>query len=95
MMQATTIVVKSEQEGPYTLVPSRLVPAKPRDDAVGRSRVLYLYHRAPARLIRAAQCFLIAHPAHARRPCRFDIVGFHGDGGSDDMQWLRAAFEAH
>ncbi|HEV7777179.1 MAG TPA: YraN family protein [Luteibacter sp.] len=47
-----------------------------------------------ARLIRAAQCFLIAHPAHARRPCRFDVVGFHGDGASEDMQWLRAAFEA-
>jgi putative endonuclease len=48
-----------------------------------------------ARLIRAAQCFLVAHPVHARRPCRFDVVGFHGDGGSDEMQWLRGAFEAH
>jgi len=47
-----------------------------------------------ARLIRAAQCFLIAHPTHARRPCRFDVIGFHGEGTSDDMQWLRAAFEA-
>ncbi len=47
-----------------------------------------------ARLIRAAQCFLIAHPVHARRPCRFDVVGFHGEGSSEDMQWLRAAFEA-
>ncbi|GIX35831.1 MAG: UPF0102 protein [Lysobacteraceae bacterium] len=40
------------------------------------------------RLVRAAQCFLAAHAAHARRPCRFDVVAL-GDGAPT---WVRDAF---
>lgn len=45
------------------------------------------------KLIRTAQLWLAAHPAHAHRSCRFDVVTF--DGGDDDTRprWLRGAFE--
>ena len=47
------------------------------------------------RLIHAAQCFLAAHPEHAARPCRFDVIGIqHGDGKST-LEWQKNAFEAH
>jgi putative endonuclease len=42
------------------------------------------------RIISAAQVWLRAHPRDAHRPCRFDVVAFDGD----DVEWLRAAFEA-
>ena len=46
------------------------------------------------KLIRTAQLWLAAHPEHAQRDCRFDVVSY--DGAADDarMQWLRGAFEA-
>lgn len=37
----------------------------------------------------AASAFLQRHPWHAGRDCRFDVVGFDGDGKAD---WRRAAF---
>ena len=43
------------------------------------------------RLIRAASLWLAAHPAHAHRACRFDVVSF--DGPSAEMCWWRGAFE--
>ncbi|MDO1529517.1 YraN family protein [Fulvimonas sp. R45] len=45
------------------------------------------------RLIRAAQLWLAAHPQHAQRPCRFDVVGYDGPAADARMQWLRGAFE--
>jgi putative endonuclease len=47
-----------------------------------------------ARLVRAAQCFLLTHAEHARRPCRFDVVSFDGPSTEARMQWCRAAFDA-
>jgi putative endonuclease len=46
------------------------------------------------KLIRAAQLWLAAHPRHAQRPCRFDVVSYDGPAEEARMQWLRGAFEA-
>ncbi|PWK88552.1 YraN family protein [Fulvimonas soli] len=45
------------------------------------------------RLIRTAELWLAAHPQHAQRACRFDVVSFDGPGESARMDWLRGAFE--
>ena len=42
------------------------------------------------KLISAAHLWLAWHPHDARRPCRFDVIAFEGD----DVEWVRAAFEA-
>lgn len=47
-----------------------------------------------AKLILAAQHWLAAHPQHARRTCRFDVVSYDGPAAEVRMQWLRGAFEA-
>ena len=46
------------------------------------------------KLIRTAQLWLAAHPQHAKRPCRFDVVSYDGPADHARMQWLRGAFEA-
>jgi len=46
------------------------------------------------KLIRTAQLWLAAHPQHAQRPCRFDVVSYDGPAADARMQWLRGAFEA-
>lgn len=46
------------------------------------------------KLIRTAGLWLAAHPQHAQRPCRFDVVSYDGPAGSARMDWLRGAFEA-
>lgn len=46
-----------------------------------------------ARLARAAQAFLQAHPSLASLPCRFDVVAFDGDADAPHCDWRRAAFE--
>lgn len=45
-----------------------------------------------ARLISAAQLWLAAHPQHAQRPCRFDVVCYDGPVDDARMSWLRDAF---
>ncbi|NII09893.1 YraN family protein [Oleiagrimonas sp. C23AA] len=47
-----------------------------------------------ARLIRAAQGFLTAHPRWAAAPCRFDVVSFDGERLAPRLAWLRDAFQA-
>jgi putative endonuclease len=46
--------------------------------------------RKCAKLMLAAQLFVAAHPEHAERAIRFDVVAF--DDGRP--QWLKAAFDA-
>ncbi len=46
------------------------------------------------RLIHAAQCFLAAHPEHAARPCRFDVVGIRASGAHHTLEWQQHAFES-
>lgn len=47
-----------------------------------------------ARLIHAAQLWLAAHPHHAQRACRFDVISYDGPDGNTRMDWLRNAFDA-
>ncbi|HEX4895436.1 MAG TPA: YraN family protein [Solimonas sp.] len=42
------------------------------------------------RIILAAQLFLAAHPEHASRPLRFDVVAYEG---ASPARWLRGAFD--
>jgi putative endonuclease len=46
--------------------------------------------RKRRKLVLAARLFLLAHPALAQQPCRFDVV----DGSGEPLQlvWLRDAF---
>lgn len=46
------------------------------------------------KLIRAASLWLAAHPEHAHRACRFDVVGLSGDVDAPLLVWLKSAFEA-
>ncbi|GAB2556521.1 YraN family protein [Rhodanobacter koreensis] len=47
-----------------------------------------------ARLILAAQHWLAAHPQHARRPSRFDVMSYDGPPDAAHGEWLRGAFDA-
>lgn len=47
--------------------------------------------RKQARIVLATQLYLAAHPEHARRPVRFDVVAFDGRGPAE---WIQAAFDA-
>lgn len=47
-----------------------------------------------ARIVRAAQWFLLRHPRFASHPCRFDVVGVTGTLEQHELTWLRAAFTA-
>jgi putative endonuclease len=46
------------------------------------------------RLIQTAQLWLAAHPKHAHRACRFDVVSYDGPAENATMNWLQGAFEA-
>lgn len=50
--------------------------------------------RKRERLVRAANGFLAAHPQHADRTCRFDVIGFDGDDANAAGRWQQAAFDA-
>ncbi|MBE1161352.1 YraN family protein [Dyella acidiphila] len=47
-----------------------------------------------SRLVQTAQLWLAAHPQHAQRPCRFDVVSYDGPVGDAQMNWLQGAFDA-
>lgn len=48
-----------------------------------------------AKLSRAAQGFLQAHPKLAKLPCRFDVVAFDGILDAPSCDWQRGAFEVY
>jgi putative endonuclease len=48
-----------------------------------------------SRLIQTAQLWLAAHPQHAQRACRFDVVSYDGPIDDAQMNWLRGAFDAN
>lgn len=50
--------------------------------------------RKRERLVRAANGFLAAHPRHADRSCRFDVVSFDGAADTAAGHWQQAAFDA-
>jgi putative endonuclease len=45
-------------------------------------------------LLRCAQAWLAQHPADARRPCRFDVVGVEGEREALRFEWIRNAFSS-
>ena len=47
-----------------------------------------------ARVIKAAQHFLLAHPEFEYRAARFDVIGFAGDAAAPEMHWIENAFSA-
>jgi putative endonuclease len=47
-----------------------------------------------ARLIRTAELWLAAHPQHANRACRFDVVSYDGPAQLASTSWCRNAFDA-
>ena len=46
-----------------------------------------------AKLLRAAQVWLLAHPQRADRACRFDVIGCGGTPQNPQFDWIRNAFE--
>ena len=44
------------------------------------------------RIVRAAQLFLLQHPALADDFCRFDVIDASGDPDAPDFTWHRDAF---
>ena len=48
--------------------------------------------RKQAKLVRAAQVFLLRQPALARLPCRFDVIEAEGEPDAPVLRWIRAAF---
>ena len=46
------------------------------------------------KLVRAAQAFLLRHPARADAPCRFDVIDASGDPCEPRIEWLKDAFRA-
>jgi putative endonuclease len=47
-----------------------------------------------AKLVRAAQTWLQAHPRLTNEPCRFDVIGCSGTPQQPQFDWTRAAFDA-
>jgi putative endonuclease len=47
-----------------------------------------------AKLVRAAQVYLLARPRLAAAPCRFDVIGCGGTLQQPQLDWIRSAFEA-
>jgi len=47
-----------------------------------------------AKLILAAQQWLAAHPQHANRSCRFDVMSYDGPADAVRREWMKGAFEA-
>lgn len=51
--------------------------------------------RKQAKLVLAAQHFLLEEPRWANSPCRFDVVAIEGsDSPARGLSWLRNAFDA-
>jgi len=48
--------------------------------------------RKRAKLIAAASHWLLAHPAMANAPCRFDVVSMSGAPANPQVDWIRDAF---
>lgn len=47
-----------------------------------------------AKLVRAAQVYLLARPHLATAACRFDVVGCSGTPQQPQLDWIRSAFDA-
>lgn len=50
--------------------------------------------RKQARLVAAAEHYLMTHRIGDDRPCRFDVVAVDGPAGRATIEWVRGAFDA-
>lgn len=50
--------------------------------------------RKQARIVTAAQDFLVAHPQYANCPCRFDVIALGGSMRIPRCDWIAGAFSA-
>lgn len=48
--------------------------------------------RKQARIIKAAQGFIVANPAEAMAPMRFDVIAADGPPDAPSFEWIRDAF---
>ncbi|MGH8324417.1 MAG: YraN family protein, partial [Steroidobacteraceae bacterium] len=46
-----------------------------------------------AKLLRAAQVWLLRHPQRAAQACRFDVIACSGTPDKPVFDWIRNAFE--
>ena len=49
-------------------------------------------HAKQRKLVRAAQAWLVANPAHAQTPCRFDVVSVTPGPQGLQCEWIVGAF---
>lgn len=64
-----------------------------RRDAVHGDGLASVGAAKRAKLLRAAQVWLLAHPQRATQPCRFDVIGCSGTPQQPRFDWIRNAFE--
>jgi putative endonuclease len=50
--------------------------------------------RKQQKLIKAAQLFLQTESRWARSPCRFDVVAIAATGQTENLSWIRNAFDS-
>lgn len=50
--------------------------------------------RKQARIVTAAQDFLVAHPQYVNSPCRFDVIALGGSVRTPRCDWIAGAFSA-
>ena len=50
--------------------------------------------RKQARIVRAAQHFLLTHRQYQQSACRFDVLAIEGEGEARRIDWIKGAFSA-
>jgi putative endonuclease len=70
------------------------VEVRQRGKAIHGGALASITRSKQEKLVRTAALWLAAHPQHAQRACRFDVVSYDGAGDRAEMQWLRGAFDA-
>lgn len=50
--------------------------------------------RKQARIVRAAQHFLLTHRQYQQSACRFDVLAIEGEGDTRRIDWIKGAFSA-
>jgi putative endonuclease len=70
------------------------VEVRYRRDPTGSRAIDSVGPRKRKLLLRCARTWLAQHPAEARRPCRFDVLGVEGEHDALRFEWIRNAFDA-
>ena len=69
------------------------VEVRYRDSRARGDGVVSVGKAKRAKLVRAAQVYLLAHPQLAQEPCRFDVIGCRGSLQQPQLDWIPSAFE--